>query len=107
MSVYCSPVCKIRISLGGTQNVIFLGYGEEHFVLVVGIRPARKTQRNFFVVIKAICISGEITETFLCVVITRSVLHPLLWCDKWANVLCSCDLGKYQLYFVGFIWTGV
>jgi hypothetical protein len=44
--------------------VLFLGYVEEYFALVVGIRPARKTQRKFFVVIKGICISEEITKAF-------------------------------------------
>jgi hypothetical protein len=48
----------------GTQNVLFLGYEEEYFVLVVETRPARNTQRKIFVVIKGICISGEILEAY-------------------------------------------
>lgn len=62
MSLYFSPVCEIRLSLRGTQNVLCLGYEEKYFVLVLGNRPARKTQINFFFVIKVICISGEIPE---------------------------------------------
>jgi len=47
--------------------VPFIGYAEEYFVLVVGNRPTKKTQRNFFVLIKGIYISAEIPgEYFLC-----------------------------------------
>jgi hypothetical protein len=80
--------------------VPFIGYAEEYFVLVVGNCPAKKTERKFFVVIKGICISGEIPEAyFLC----RNKFGAT---NGW-KVLCSSVLGKNRIYFVGFIWTRV
>jgi len=48
---------RIQTITGGNPKCAFIGNKEEHFVLVVGNRPARK---KFFVVINGICISGEI-----------------------------------------------